>query len=128
EARYRDQVEQDVARQLIETSYREAVEKEDLFPVSNPVGSPDKLEPGQSFRFEARVEVKPEVEAKEYTGLEYEPANPAAVEALVDAELERIQLQLADFVPLEDQEVSVTGDYAVSDYGGTQDGEPIEGA
>src|SRR5690554_6562982 len=52
ETRYRDHVEQDVARKLIEDTYREAVEAEDLFPVSNPVVSPYKLEPGQNFRFE----------------------------------------------------------------------------
>ena len=127
ETRYRDQVEQDVARQLIEDAYREAVEKEDLFPVSNPVVSPDKLEPGHNFRFEARVEVKPEVEAKEFKGLPFTAAKEGSIDSMVDDELERIRQQLAHFVPVEDRQVGVTGDYAVIDYAGTQNGEPIEG-
>src|SRR5690606_34233386 len=45
EARYRDQVEQDVVQHLVEHTWREAVEAHDLFPVAQPVVSPDKLEP-----------------------------------------------------------------------------------
>lgn len=128
ESRYRDQVEQDVARVLIETSYREAVEKEELFPVSNPVVSSDKLEPGQVFRFEARIEIKPAIETVSFKGLEYERSEPKVEDSMVDDELERIRQSLATFAPIEDRQKAEIGDYAVIDYVGSQDGEEIEGA
>lgn len=127
EARYRDQVEQDVIQHLVEHTWREAVDQEDLFPVAQPVVSPDKLEPGQAFRYEARVEVKPEVEVKEYKGLSWEKVEPAVVDSMIDDELTRIQESLASFEPIEDREEAQTGDYAIIDHEGFLDGTPIEG-
>ncbi len=128
ETRYRDQVEQDVARLLIDSTYREAVDTHDLFPVASPVVSSDKLEQGKVFRFEARVEVKPEVEVKSFKGLDFERSTPEVKESMVDDELERIRQRLAQFAPVEDRETAVTGDYAVIDYAGSQNGEEIPGA
>ncbi|AKU90224.1 trigger factor [Vulgatibacter incomptus] len=127
ETRYKDEVEQDVARKLIDTTFREAVDQHDLFPVASPVVSSDRLEPGKDFHYEARVEVKPEVTAKDYKGLEIAKAKAEVTEAMVDDELERIREQLAQFVPVEDRTTATTGDYAVIDYLGTHDGKEIEG-
>ncbi|HWV38651.1 MAG TPA: trigger factor [Vulgatibacter sp.] len=128
ESRYKDQVEQDVARHLMETSYREAVDAQDLFPVGSPVVSPDKLEAGKSFRFEARVEVKPEVSLSKVKGLELERSKAEVTDAMIDDELERLRQQLAQFAPIEDRQTASTGDYAVVDYVGTQGEEEIPGA
>lgn len=127
EARYRDQVEQDVVQHLVEHSYQEVVESHDFIPVAVPSITPEKVEPGKTFRYEARVEVKPKVEAKEYKGLEYEPTAWEVTDEMVQAELERLREQLAEFVPIEDRKVAETGDYAVVSYRGTMDGEEIAG-
>lgn len=127
EARFRDQVEQDVIQHLVEHSYQEAVEKHDFIPVAAPSITPEKLEAGQAFRYEARVEVKPEVEAKTYKGLEYEPSKWEVTDEMVQAELERLREQLAEFVPIEDRKVGQKGDYAVVSYRGTLEGEEIAG-
>jgi len=127
EARYRDQVEQDVVQHLVEHTWREAVEAHDLFPVAQPVVSPDKLEPGRSFRYEARVEVKPEVEVKDYKGLAYERVEPKVTDEMVRDELARIQDSLAQLEPIEDRDVAQKGDYAIVDHEGFLDGTPIEG-
>ena len=128
ETRYKDQVEQDVARHLMESTYREAVDSKDLFPVGSPVVSPDKLEQGKSFRFEARVEVKPEVSVKKIKGLELEKSKAEVTDSMVADELERLREQLAQFVPVEDRQNATTGDYAVVDYEGTQGEKEIPGA
>lgn len=128
ETRYKDQVEQDVARHLMESSYREAVDAKDLFPVGSPVVSPDKLEAGKSFRFEARVEVKPEVSLAKIKGLELERSKAEVADSMIEDELERLREQLAQFVPIEDRQSASTGDYAVVDYVGSQGEKEIPGA
>lgn len=127
EARFRHQVEQDVIQHLVEHSYQEVVASHDFIPVAVPSITPEKIEPGKAFRYEARVEVKPEVEAKEYKGLEYEPSTWEVTDEMVQAELERLREQLAEFVPIEDRKVGQMGDYAVVSYRGTLDGEEIAG-
>lgn len=127
EARYKDQVEQDVVQHLVEHTWREAVDSNDLFPVASPVVSSDKLEPGKPFKYEARVEVKPEVTAKEYKGLSYEASTASVTDEMISDELARIQDQLAQLMPIEDRTTAETGDYAVIDYEGFLDGEPMEG-
>ena len=127
EARFRHQVEQDVIQHLVEHSYQEVVASHDFIPVAVPSITPEKIEPGKAFRYDARVEVKPEVEAKEYKGLEYEPSTWEVTDEMVQAELERLREQLAEFVPIEDRKVGQMGDYAVVSYRGTLDGEEIAG-
>ncbi len=127
EARYKDQVEQEVLQSLVSLGYREAVDSHDLFPVGNPVVSPEKLEQGKPFKFEARVEVKPEVEAKDWKGLEYEPAKAEVTDKMVDDELERLRDQLAQLVPIEDRKAALEGDYASIDFVGTVDGKEFGG-
>src|SRR5690606_9281668 len=128
EARFRDQVEQDVVQHLVEHSYLEAIASHDFVPVAPPVISPEKLERGKAFRYEARVEVKPKVEAKDYKGLEYTPSSYEVTDQMVEDELNRLREQFAEFVPVEDRKVGITGDYAVISYRGTLDGEEIAGA
>ena len=125
EARFRDQVEQDVVQHLVEHSYQEVVASHDFVPVSQPVITPEKLEPGKAFRYEARVEVKPVVQAKDYKGLEYTPSTFEVTDQMVEDELNRLREQLAEFVPIEDRKVGAEGDYAVISYRGTLDGEEI---
>lgn len=127
EARYKDQVEQDVVQHLVEHSYREAVSNHDFVPVATPVVTPEKLEIGQAFRYEARVEVKPEVVAKDYKGLEYTPTKVEVTDEMVEQELERLREQLGQFVPIEDRTVGQKGDYASITYRGEKDGEEIAG-
>jgi trigger factor len=116
-----------VVRSLVEQTWAEAVTSEDLKPVAMPSVSPEKLEAGKVFRYEARVEVRPEVEAKDYKGLEYTPREAQVSDEMVADELERMRQQLASLVPVEDRTVLATGDYAVVDYVASKDGSPVEG-
>src|SRR5690606_42136118 len=111
-----------VLQHLVEHSYQEAIDGQDFIPVAMPSITPEKLEPGKAFRYEARVEWKPYVEAKEYKGLEYEPSKWEVTEEMVQAELERLREHIAEFVPIEDRKVGQTGDYAVVSYRGTLEG------
>lgn len=71
EARFGAQIEADVANDLIQTGWRNAITQQSL----QPVGSPNLAETGavkakDGFSFTITVDVRPEIELETYTGLD----------------------------------------------------------
>jgi trigger factor len=129
EKNFRDDVERDVARRLIDLAFGEAVSGHGVEAVAAPRA--DITEPGlqaeQPFRFTVRVEVKPQLTPKDYKGLEITRRKAVVTDAMVDKELEALRDSLAKLVPVEGREVAAEGDYALIDHEGTVDGQPFEG-
>ena len=127
EQRFREQVEDDVIRKMVDHGYREAVREHQLEAVSNPQVTNDRLDPNEPFTFQARVQVKPKVEAKDYFGLALNRVDASVGEAKVDEQLEKIRQSLSRLEPLEGREVAQAGDFALVDYEGTIDGKELPG-
>ncbi len=72
------------------------------------------------------VEVRPEVELGQYTGLEVEKKSPEITEEQVDQELKRRQEMHAKLIQVEDGQVE-DKDIAVIDFEGFIDGVPFPG-
>ncbi|AIQ65181.1 trigger factor [Paenibacillus stellifer] len=117
---------QDAIDILLPEAYGEAVEQTDIFPVDRPEVDIEQFAKGQSFKFKAKVTVKPEVTLGQYKGVEV-PAQKAEVsDEELDAELKRLQERHAELVVVE-EEPAVNGDIAVIDFEGFVDGEAFEG-
>lgn len=88
---YRTHVEQEVASRLIQDSFSAAVAEHHVVPVALPVIENASLQPGKAFAYTAVVEVKPEVQARDYKGLPV--PQPAFVpdEAEVERRLQRLR-------------------------------------
>lgn len=129
EKNFRDDVERDVAKRLIDAAFGEAVSDHGVEAVAAPRA--DVAEPGlqaeQPFRFTVRVEVKPRLAPKDYRGLEITRRKAAATDAMVEQELEALRDSLAKLVPVEGRDAAEEGDYALIDHEGTVDGQPFEG-
>ncbi|HET6280100.1 MAG TPA: trigger factor [Polyangia bacterium] len=69
EKMYRRQVEDEVARDLIELSIGQAIQEKQIQPVAPPTVDTLELKSGAAFKFTARVEVRSQVVPKDYTGL-----------------------------------------------------------
>ena len=70
EQRFRDQVEDDVVQRVVQSAYMEAIREHKVERGEPAPGHQRRgLKADQPFSFEARVEVKPKVEAKDYQGL-----------------------------------------------------------
>ena len=108
EKMYRRQVEDDVARDLVEHSLGQAIRENQIQPVAPPTVEDLKIESGAPFKFTARVEVRSQVTPKDYTGLALS-RRPAAVkdEAVTEA-LEGYRRRLTEFKPVEGRQQ--TGD------------------
>ncbi|MGO4540398.1 trigger factor [Paenibacillus sp. 2TAB19] len=117
---------QDAIDILLPDAYTAAVNENNLQPVDRPEIDVEQFAKGQSFKFKAKVIVKPEVTLGEYKGLEVEAAAAEVTEEEIAAELERLQQRHAELSVVEEG-ATQNGDITVIDFDGSVDGVPFEG-
>ena len=118
---------QDATEILVSRGYYEALLEHKLEPVDHPeIDFPEPLEEGKPFKFQAKVEVLPEVKLGEYKGIALAKANPVVTDEEVEAELKALQERHAELVGA-DKKVLEKGDFAVIDFEGYLDGEAFPG-
>jgi trigger factor len=117
---------QDAIDILLPEAYTEAVDQAGIEPVDRPEVDVEQFGKGQTFKFKAKVTVKPEVKLGEYQGLEAPAADTEVTEEELNKELERLQQRHAELVVV-DEGPAQQGDMTVIDFEGFLDGEPFEG-
>jgi len=125
---YGDEAKSRTLSRLVEQSLREAVKEKGLHVVSPPEVEPGELVEGSPFSFSAVVEIKPEIEVKNYLGLEVERIKLTVEESQVDEALSGFQDAHAHLQPVEDRDVVEQGDCVLIDFSGTIDGKPFAGS
>ena len=128
EQRFKGEVEDDVTRRLVERAYLSAISEHHVDAVGAPQLTPVRLDQEKPFAFEARVEVRPKVDPKDYRGLPFKHVAVAVTDARVDERLEAMRQRVARLEPVEGRTVAETGDFAIVDYTGTIDGQPFPGS
>ncbi len=124
---YGDEAKSRTLSRLVEQSLREAVKEKGLHVVSPPEVEPGELVEGSPFSFSVVVEIKPEIEVKNYLGLEVERIKLTVEESQVDEALSGFQDAHAHLQPVEDRDVVEQGDCVLIDFSGTIDGKPFAG-
>jgi trigger factor len=99
--RFWDDIKSEVLRNLIPTAVENACREKNLSPVDNPAIADLEFEPARPLRFKASFEVLPELELREYKGLEVEPARVELTEDDLEKELEALRERAATFEPVE---------------------------
>src|SRR5687767_7105095 len=107
---YRGNVEDDVARELVELSLGQAIKEKQIEPVAPPRVDRVELKSGQPFKFSARVEVRSQVEPKDYTGIPVERRVAKVSDEQLNEALEGYRRQLTNYVSVEGRETSATSD------------------
>ncbi len=79
----------EAAEDVIDETYREIVEIEDLTPIDNPSVEVIELEPGKPLKFKANVVVKPDIELGDYAAhgavVEPKPPTDEDIEKTIDS-------------------------------------------
>ncbi len=127
EQRFRGEVEDDVARRLVERSYLSAISEHGVEAVGEPQVTGAQLVLDAPFAFQATVEVRPVIAPKDYQGLPLTRLSPKVEEAQVEARIEELRQRLGRLEPVEGRTTAELSDFAVVDYQGTVDGKPFEG-
>lgn len=124
---YGDEVKGEVRSHLVEESLGEIIRERGLQIVSRPEVEADDLTEGGTFSFSAVIEIKPEIDVKDYLGVEVEKAKLVITDAQVDEALQRLREGHARLELVADRDVVEKGDFVTLDFDGAMDGKPFPG-
>jgi trigger factor len=123
---YSDAMRDDVMRRLYQDTLYKAMDDHKVEPIDAPVIESDILEAGVPFKYSAVFDVMPQILLNEYTGLIVSKEKYVAKPENVEAELKRMQENMAQLIPL-DEGAAVENGHTVSvDYSVSVEGSPEE--
>jgi trigger factor len=126
EKHYSAAMEEDVLKNLFNDTYFKALLDAKIYPVAHPVIESDELKKGEPFKYSATVEVYPEIEVKDYVGLEVKKEQYVQDDKLIEARLQQMRESMAQLKPAEEGHLAAMGDFATLDFTGFIAGEPFE--
>jgi trigger factor len=117
ERRFGNEVEAQTAKNLIGEAYEEAVREKNLRPIETGEISDYELTPEKALKFKITLQILPDFELKDYTGIPVKKSEPTGFDAEFDRRLNDLREKLATYTPV--SRPSQTGDYLSADYTAT---------
>ena len=111
---------------LLDGGYYEALQQMDIEVIAQPSFDAPEIKKDEPVVLSGSVQVFPEIEVKNYKGLEIENVETKIGEKEVKAELEKVQKSQARMESVEDRK-SEKGDTVIIDFKGMVDGEEFNG-
>jgi trigger factor len=124
EAKFRKDIQEELTKKLVSKSYREAVAEKQLRVVSLTNLEDVEFGEDRSMRFRATVVTAPDFELPDYKGIPLQLPDTKVTEGEIDAAVERLREQSADFVEVPERGLEME-DFAVIDFEGAIGGTPI---
>ena len=118
-------IRQEVSSEMMESSYREAIIKEEVSPAGSPQIEDIKIEQGQDLEFTAVFEVFPEIELADFSGIEVTKPEADVTEADIEMMIETLREQRKEFEAVD--RAAQNDDKLNIDFEGFVDGEAFEG-
>ena len=122
---YGEEVKGEVKSHLVEESLGEVIKERGLQIVSRPEVETNDISEGSDFSFSAVFEIKPEIEVKDYLGVEVEKFKIAVTDDQVQDALKRIQEGHARLDLVEGRDIVQSGDFVMLDFEGNIAGKPF---
>jgi len=124
--RYGSAIRAEVAGELMQSSFVEAVQQESLTPAGSPKLDVIKMDPGIDFEFTATFEVFPSVELANFDKIAVKRPSADITDTDLDDMIVKLREQNATQEVVE--RASADGDQITVDFEGTLDGERVESA
>jgi trigger factor len=122
--RFAKEIQEEVVQRVLGESFRNIVREKGLEPVGDPhLEHVDPFIEGAPMKYKARFEVKPQIDLREYRGLELDDPKIDITDTDVDAMIERLRDQ-ASVYRVESERGLDDGDFAVIDIASS--GEDVE--
>jgi trigger factor len=125
EKMFKKDVHLDVTSKLIQDSLIEAIKEEDLSMVGRPEINPPELNTKGPYKFDAAIEIKPELDNIDYKGLKLKKTMYKAGEKEINSQIEMFRKNLAKLEPVKEKRSAKKGDFVIIDYEGFKDGKPF---
>ena len=119
---FKDQAEGEAISNLVNRTYIDALKHHSINAVTEPEIDQKGIEAEKSFVYEATVEIEPEFEPKDYTGLSIEKEDDQVTEQDVNGRIEELRQMYSTLKDLEEDRGIVEGDFALIDFEGRLDG------
>ncbi len=123
--RYGKSIREEVSSEIIQSSFSEAVEREDVNPAGMPKIEDVKMLEDQNLEYSAIFEVFPEVELSSFDAIGIEKLEAEIQEEDIDEMVEKVREQRREFEAAEKS--AEDGDKVNIDFEGSIDGEVFEG-
>lgn len=123
---FKDYVKTEVIQKLIQETFPQALTEAHLNPVSLPIFDPGEFEDHKPFQYTAVIEVKPEIQLGEYTGLKIEGKKEEVRDEEIEDRLKSLQNLHANLKALSEERPIQAGDYVILDYEASLEGRPLE--
>jgi trigger factor len=123
ETYYREDAEGEAVSNLVQRSFEEAIQANNLMPVARPQIEQNGIQADQSFTYSATVEVEPVIEPQGYTGLELQKEDTAVTDGDVDVRLEELRNMYSSLKDVEAGRAVQEGDFLLIDFEGKLGGE-----
>ena len=119
---------EDAINELLPAEYEKAIKELDLKVVDQPNIDidEDSVKDNEDLTIKVSVDVKPEVELKDYEGIEIEDPTLEVTDELIDSEVENQRAMNARIINVDDRAVK-DGDTVNIDFKGSVDGKYFEG-
>ena len=101
--RFAEAIRQEAIELVINESFMEAIEREQLKLASQPHVHDVKYAPGQALEFELHCELRPDLALSTVSGFTVIRRSASVTDALVDEQLERMRDQKANWSPIADK-------------------------
>ncbi|MBT4161233.1 MAG: trigger factor [Gammaproteobacteria bacterium] len=123
--RFGDGIRQEVSSEVIQSTYGEALQQEEISPAGMPKIEDVKIEEGQDLEYTAIFEVFPEVKVAGFEGITVEKMSSEIAESDIDDMIETLQEQRMEYNDVD--RASAEKDKVKVDFEGFLDGEVFEG-
>ena len=123
ETYYREDAEGEAVSNLVQRSFEEAIQANNLMPVARPQIEQNGIQADKSFTYSATVEVEPVIEPQGYTGLELQKEDTAVTDRDVDVRLEELRNMYSSLKDVEAGRAVQEGDFLLIDFEGKLGGE-----
>ena len=126
ERMFKKDVHADVTSRLLQETFVEAVRENNFNIIGNPQIDPPALNATGPYKYDATVEIPPEIDDFEFEGISLEKTMYKASEGEVKAQLAMLQRNLAEKKSIEEDRGLKADDFGLIDYEGSKDGKPFE--
>lgn len=121
---YKPQVEGETGEKLVQETYFDVIEKNDVDPIAHPDIKEVNYNDDGTFTYVAEVDVRPEFTLGDYKGIEVEKVDIVVTDEEVHLELEEMRRNMAALRSVTDRPIA-TDDVVVVDFQGYHEGEEM---
>jgi len=115
--RFSKDIDEEIVRNLVPKHFKEATEKENLAPVSQPQVTDLHLHDGEPLKFSAEFEVLPEIPTAGYEAVKVEHPAVSVTDEEVEETVNNLREQRSTYDPIEDR-AAEDGDYVQISFEG----------